>query len=118
MRLPRQNTKVRRVFDHFMEGFSVNLFEAQRILHDRCLHSTVSTLQNEYDIEISRQFETVPGFEGNPTQCCRYWIEPDEQERIRRKAQTTSVETYGKGFAHNTIDNNSAGGIRQSLPVS
>ncbi len=118
MRLPRPNTKARNVLDYFLTGKNANRFEAERLLHDHCLHSTVSTLQKLYGIEISRITETVPGFEGNPTQCCRYWIEPDERERIRRKAQTTSVETYGKDFANNTVDNNSAGGIRQSLPVS
>jgi|GEM_PF-2416649 len=116
MRLPQPNTKVRRVLNHFMEGFSSNRFEAERRLHDHCLHSTVSTLQNEYGIEISRQFETVPGFEGNPTQCCRYWIDPEERERIKKEALTTSYQTKGKGFSHNTMNNNSAGGIRQPSP--
>lgn len=35
-----------------------------------------------------------------------------------KKALTASVETNGKGFAHNTTDNNSAGGIRQFLPLN
>lgn len=118
MRLPRPNTKVCKVLDYFLTGRSSNRFEAERLLHDHCLHSTVSTLQKLYGIQISRIAETVPGFEGNPTQCCRYWIEPEERDRIKKEALTTSVETYGKGFAKNTTDNNSAGGIRQSLPIS
>ena len=118
MRLPQSNTKVRRVLDYFLTGRSANRFEAEKLLHDQCLHSTVSTLQNDYSIKISRMIETVPGFGGNPTQCCRYWIEQVERERIKKEALTTSVQTYGKGFAHNTADNSSAGGIRQSLPVS
>lgn len=118
MRLPRPNTKARNVLEYFLTGKSANRFEAERLLHDHCLHSTVSTLQNDFGIKISRITETVPGFETNPTQCCRYWIEPEERERIKKEALTTSVETYGKGFANNTIDNSSAGGIRQSLPIN
>lgn len=99
MRLPRPNTKARNVLDYFLTGKTANRFEAERLLHDHCLHSTVSTLQKVYGIEISRITETVPGFEANPTQCCRYWIEPQELERIK-KAPTTSDQTNEQGMTH------------------
>jgi len=87
MRLPSPNTKIRRVFDALMSGGSYNLFEAQQILHDRCLHSTISSLQNDYGIKVSRKTEVVPGFFGASTSCRRYWIDSEEMQRImlRRK---------------------------------
>ena len=56
---------------------SYNRFEAERQLHDHCLHTTVSTLQNKYDIEIEREFESVPGYQGFEARVCRYWIAPE-----------------------------------------
>jgi len=100
MRLPRPNTKARSVLNYFLTGASANRFEAERHLHDHCLHSTVSTLQNDYGIEISRQFETVPGFEGSPTRCSRYWIKPEERERTQKEAPTTSDQTNEQGIEH------------------
>lgn len=109
MRLPPVNTKTRGVFDALMTGRSYNLFEATPELHDRCLHSTVSTLQNDYGIKVSRLYETVPGYKGNPTRCCRYWIDPEERQRIKEKALTTSDQTIGEGLSNNMEDNNASG---------
>jgi hypothetical protein len=85
MRLPRPNTKAARVLAALMTGKSYNLFEAESELHDRSLHSTVSTLQNNYDIRICRNYESVAGFEGSKTKCCRYWIDAKERLRIKRR---------------------------------
>ena len=52
-------------------------FEAERELSDHCLHSTVSTIQNQRNIPVARSWETVRGFQGMPTRCCRYWIAPE-----------------------------------------
>lgn len=82
MKLPLHQTKIRRVFDALMTGRSINLFEAQRALNDRCLHSTISSLHNGYGFNISRLEETVPGYQGNPTRCKRYWIDSEERQRI------------------------------------
>lgn len=76
-------TKEQRVFSALMAGESFNLFEAQIKLHDRCLHSTISTLQKKHGITISRVFETAKGYQGLPTLCCRYWIERHERERFK-----------------------------------
>ena len=53
---------------------SYNRFEAEGLLNDHCLHSTVSTIQNKYCIEVRRKWETVPGYMQIPTRVCRYWI--------------------------------------------
>jgi len=116
MKLPSSNTKIGRVFEAFMAGNSYNLFEAETELHDRSLHSTVSTLQQVYGIKVSRQRESVPGYEGKSTSCCRYRIGIDERLRIKHaidaekeKALTSSDETIGEGLDTSTGDD-SAGG--------
>lgn len=75
-------TKSERVFTALMKGKGFNRFEAEILLHDHCLHSTVSSLEHKYHITISRIHETVRGYMGNPTRVCRYWIETEERERI------------------------------------
>jgi len=75
-------TKNERVFKALMSGRSFNRFEAATHLHDHCLHSTVATLEQKHRITISRKYETVRGYMGNPTKCCRYWIAEEEIKRI------------------------------------
>lgn len=112
--LPNHNTKAGKVLAGLLER-SYNRFEAEILLHDHCLHSTVSELQNRLGITISRHFETISGYQGNPTRCCRYWITQEERDRIenqrinagKKKTQTTSVETKGMGFYMNDINHTS-----------
>jgi hypothetical protein len=101
----------------FMTSESYNLFEATLELNDRSLHSTVSTLQNNYKIRISRKRESIVGYDGIPVSCCRYWIDLEERMRIRseiasgkKNALTTSDETIGKGLDISTSNNNAGGG--------
>ncbi|WP_417314655.1 hypothetical protein [Cycloclasticus pugetii] len=75
-------TKSERVFTALMEGKDFNRFEAEKLLHDHCLPSTVSSLEHKYHITISRIHETVRGYMGSPTRVCRYWIDTEERERI------------------------------------
>ena len=116
MKYPSPNSKAGRVLEALMTGQSYNLFEAASELHDRSLHSTVSTLQNNYGIKISRQREAVPGYEGTPTSCCRYWIDVKERLRIRyerylekKKTLTSSDETIGEGLDITNSDDNAGG---------
>src|SRR5690625_2160681 len=72
---PKHNkpqTKINRVFLALASGRSYNRFEAARELHDTCLHSTVSAIQQRFDVQIHRSFEVVPGYQGAPTHVCRY----------------------------------------------
>jgi len=127
MKLPSANTKIGRVFDALMTGASYNFLEAVD-LHDRSLHSTVSTLQQVYGIEVSRQRESVPGYDGVATSCCRYWIDIDERLRIKHeldtakeKALTRSDETIGKGLDISNSNDNAGGNDEQvsllTMPV-
>lgn len=70
--------KWKRVLTAFLSGQSYNRFEAEQLLHDHCLHSTVSDLE-EKGVRISREWETVAGYEELPTRVMRYWLAPDSQ---------------------------------------
>ena len=80
---PKLPTKTTRVFNALMTGKSFNRFEAERELHDHCLHSTVSVIERKHRITISRKRESVPGYMGSPTYVFRYWIKPEERKRIQ-----------------------------------
>jgi hypothetical protein len=80
-------TKKARVLSHFLTGAKLNRFEAERIVHDHCLHSSVSTLQREHGLVIDRVFETVPALKGLATaRVCRYWLHPDPDNLKRARA--------------------------------
>jgi len=66
-----------------MAGQRINRFEAERELSDHCLHTTVSIIERKHRLTISRKRESVPGYMGQPTNVCRYWIEPEEIARIK-----------------------------------
>ncbi len=67
--------KWQRVLHAFVDGRSLNRFEAARELRDWCLNTTVSQLEQR-GVVILRRDETVPGAFGT-VHCCRYWISPD-----------------------------------------
>ena len=72
-RKPR--SKLATILREFLRGRNMNRFEAEAH-HDHCLHSTVSTLQNGYGIQIEREFEAVPCLRGRATvRCKRYWLD-------------------------------------------
>jgi hypothetical protein len=66
---------------------SYNRFESERLLSDHCLHSTVSTIQNQHGIDVCRKFEEVPGYMGTKTRVCRYWIQPENVEKALKTAK-------------------------------
>jgi len=76
----RRPLKWKRVLDAFLTGRSFNRFQAERELHDHCLHSTVSTLQS-MGVTILRRMETVSGFMGCPTEVMRYWLAAESHQR-------------------------------------
>ena len=83
--------KWRRVLAALLTGRSFNRFEAERDLSDHCLHSTVSTIQAK-GVRIARKTEQVPGYQGIPTECCRYWIAEDEMPKARALLERTGRE--------------------------
>ena len=82
-------SKKKRVLQMLCEK-SYNRFEAERELAYHCLHSTVSTIQNQHNIPVARKWETVRGFQGIPTKCCRYWILPEHVDSALKLAKLWS----------------------------
>lgn len=73
---PTRPSKIGRVLFHLACGDSLNRFEAECQLHDHTLNSTISDLIHDYDVVITKTWETVEGFLGVPTQCIRYSVLP------------------------------------------
>lgn len=71
--------KWRRILSMFVEGKTLNRFEAERV-GDHTLHSTVSGIQTR-GVTILRKEEVVPGYMGCSTRVCRYWLDPSSRAR-------------------------------------
>ena len=82
--------KIHRVLEALARGRRYNRFEAERELADHCLHSTVAEIQHDFGIRVDRIFETIPGYLGVPTRCCRYWITEDERPKAWRVLRVVS----------------------------
>lgn len=67
--------KWQRILQAFVDGRTLNRFEAARELRDWCLNTTISQLEKR-GVTILRRDETVPGAYG-VVHCCRYWIAPE-----------------------------------------
>lgn len=77
----KPGTKLFNVLLALAQGRSFNRFEAERELHDHCLHSTVSTIQR-LGVRVYRQRETVPCLGGTKTtDVMRYRLLPHEIEK-------------------------------------
>ena len=76
-------TKIKRVTQRLIEG-TLDFITAQQEVNDRSLHSTVSTIQRDYGIEVYRRRIKRPGFQGIPTPCCEYQILPGQIEKARK----------------------------------
>ena len=53
----------------------LNCFEAANIHHDYVLRTTVSDLQRDYGIKLSRHYEKIPNAFKTTTDCMRYWLD-------------------------------------------
>ena len=75
--------KIHRILSALVRGESLNFIEAQQRHHDRTLHSTISEIQQDYGITVSREWEIVPGYMNEKTRCRRYFLEPDQMEKAK-----------------------------------
>jgi hypothetical protein len=88
----KPRSKLENMLRIFMRGASLNRFEAEDH-HDHCLHSTVSTLQNDYGILIARKSETVPCLGGrSTTRCSRYWLDTSPDNLAAARALLAMLE--------------------------
>lgn len=60
-----------------------NRFEAERI-GDHCLHTTISTLANDYGLTFIRVWEQVPNRFGGKTRVVRYRLPTFERDRAAK----------------------------------
>lgn len=80
----RKDSKQFKVLQALASGKSFNRFEAERELHDHCLHSTVSTIQG-LGIQVYRQRETVPCLGGKKkTDVMRYRLLQPEIKKAEK----------------------------------
>ncbi|MEH6472091.1 MAG: hypothetical protein V7752_12650 [Halopseudomonas sp.] len=63
----------------------MNRFEAEWLVNDHTLHSTVSTIKNKLGIPYQGQMETIPGWHRLPTTVMRYWLDDDSRNAIARE---------------------------------
>jgi hypothetical protein len=74
---PKFTRKWQNVLAYFVNGGRLNRFEAERVVFDHCLHTTVSSLALDYGLKFERAFESVPCLRGTKTtDVKRYWLEP------------------------------------------
>lgn len=76
-----KRTKLSATLWHLMRG-KCHRFHAERF-GDHCLHSTVSTLQQQYGIEIEREWVTVPNRFGTQTRVKLYTVHSASRRRAR-----------------------------------
>lgn len=75
------------VLRHLLSVGSLNRFEAERIVNDHCLHTTVASLRRDFGIECGRKFECVRCLKGRAmTRVKRYWLDPDPENVKRARA--------------------------------
>ncbi|WP_018169700.1 hypothetical protein [Thioalkalivibrio sp. ALMg9] len=80
---PKPATKWRRVLDALADGRRLHRFQAERQLHDHCLHSTVAGITRNTGLHIERRTIEVAGYMGLPTRVREYWLSPEERRRAR-----------------------------------
>ncbi|TXI62716.1 MAG: hypothetical protein E6Q48_05485 [Limnohabitans sp.] len=76
----------------FLEGRSLNRFEAEA-LHDHCLNSTVSALQNNFGIVIDRHREKVPCVNGKASTSVNRYRLNAKPANVKRARDTLALMT-------------------------
>ena len=69
--------------------------------------SDISEIQKRYGADVSRQFVTVPGYQGNLTSCCEYWIASEERIRLelrKGKVKKNSDQANKMSFQTYEVD--------------
>ena len=76
-------TKIATILSLLLDGYSFNRFEVEP-MGDHCLHSTISTLANDYGLTFLRTPEQVPNRCGGETRVVRYSLSPFEHDRAHQ----------------------------------
>ncbi len=78
----KKKSELAAFIDRGQRGY--NTFEASRELGDSCLHTSVSTYENQHGLKVSRRWETVRNRFGTNTRVMRYWLEGDSIEKAHQ----------------------------------
>ncbi|EHQ52908.1 hypothetical protein ECTPHS_09458 [Ectothiorhodospira sp. PHS-1] len=89
----RPTSKKLRVLKALAAGGKYHRFQAEHALNDHCLHSTVAEIQGRYGIEVAREFVKVPGYMGEPTRVCSYWLDDRNRAKARKLLQVMGVRS-------------------------
>ena len=85
-------SKIAAILGLFVRGYTLNRFEAEAH-NDHCLHSTVSSLQNDYGILIDRVSEKVPCLRRRKTvPVKRYWLDTTPANTAAARALLDQLE--------------------------
>tara|TARA_B100001059_G_scaffold212378_2_gene227376 strand:+ start:2636 stop:2986 length:351 start_codon:yes stop_codon:yes gene_type:complete len=79
----KRKTKLARILEHFVNGGSLNRFEAER-LGDHCLNSTIAALCGSHGLAFIRIDERVPNRFGSETRVTRYSLPETELARASK----------------------------------
>lgn len=82
-----KHTKQGRILRVLADGASLNRFEAERI-GDHTLPSTISAIQSQHGLTISRVSERVPNNYGTATTCARYFLTRANMRKALRILRT------------------------------
>ena len=82
-KLPKHHTKKTSILKVLVNvgDRGLDCFQAAIQHRDFVLRSTISDLQRDYDLDISREWIKVPNQFGSKTDCVRYWL--DEANRAK-----------------------------------
>ncbi|WP_277053096.1 hypothetical protein [Zestomonas thermotolerans] len=89
-------TKIATILRLMLDGHSINRFEVEHV-GDHCLHSTISSLANDYGLIFTRTWEQVPNRFGGKTRVMRYSLPPSQHKRAR--AVLVALTSKPKGVA-------------------
>lgn len=76
-------TKLENVLSYLCRGNSLNRFEAEKLVNDHCLNSTMSSVKNRYGVIYRSMPEIVPGSGSRPTRVMRYWLEEESCHKAK-----------------------------------
>ncbi|OQR35397.1 hypothetical protein BWR15_14730 [Pseudomonas sp. T] len=79
----RPGSKIANILKHFVDGGSLNRFEAER-LGDHTLNSTIASLSGQYGLLFIRTRETVKNRFGSKTPVTRYRLPEHEMKRAAK----------------------------------
>jgi hypothetical protein len=80
----RKGTKLYNVVQYLASGKKIHRFQAERLLHDHVLPSTIAGLQREFNLPVARERITVRGYGGSKVVVAQYWLDPDAQRAARK----------------------------------